>query len=130
MTRWYEQLSNDNEYWAENAKLDFAVSLERLMQKAGISKSELARKIKSSPAYITQILRGDSNLTIDSMVKLSRATGGNLHITISPQATSAEWGKLIEANHLWTESGEHAEAWIQRAQHSMSKRNGDIEIQA
>jgi transcriptional regulator with XRE-family HTH domain len=32
----------------------------------------------TSAAYISKVFRGDNNLTIESMVKLARATGGQL----------------------------------------------------
>lgn len=82
MSRWYEQLTDDDDYWAETVKIDFAVALSRVMQKIGMNKSKLAKTIGSSSAYITKVLRGDSNLTIESMVKLARATGGQVEITI------------------------------------------------
>lgn len=48
----------------------------------------MAKRIASSPAYISKVFRGDSNLTIESMVKLARATGGQLDIRIVDGATA------------------------------------------
>ena len=81
-TDWYRDLEQDDEYWAESTKIDFAVALEHLMRRIGINKTELSRKLKTSPAYITKVLRGDNNLTIESMTKLARAMGGRLRIEI------------------------------------------------
>lgn len=83
-------------YWVEKAKLDFAMNLETQRKFAGMNYSELAKKIKSSAAYITKIFRGDSNMTIESMVKLTRATGGRLNIEIVNESISTkQWGYLI-----------------------------------
>jgi transcriptional regulator with XRE-family HTH domain len=44
----------------------------------------LAEKIGSSPAYVTKILRGETNFTLDSMVKIATALGCELTIGLRP----------------------------------------------
>lgn len=86
----------DDTYWVEKAKLDFAMRLESQRKYAKLNNSDLAKRIKSSAAYITKIFRGDSNMTIESMVKLSRATGGRLNIEIVNESIGTrQWGHLI-----------------------------------
>lgn len=77
-----EEAKKSDSYWVESAKLDFAMSLEKQRRAEQISYAGIAKKIASSAAYITKVFRGDSNLTIESMVKLSRAVGGELDIRI------------------------------------------------
>lgn len=72
-----------NDFWAGIAKLEFSMSLNTIMVEKGISKSELARLIGKSPAYITKVLSGDANLTIETMVMLSRALGMKFSPTIA-----------------------------------------------
>lgn len=127
MSKWYEQLKHDDSYWAESVKIDFAVSLDRIMHRIGLSKAGLAHKIKSSPAYITKVLRGDTNLTIDSMVKLVRAANCDLHIAIIHQASSAEWIELIESNRQWLDAGDTARLWIEQTK---QKHHEQIEATA
>lgn len=69
-------------YWVEQLKLDFSISLEKRRKNAGLSYADLAKKIGTSPAYVSKIFRGDANFTIESMVKLSRATGGKVDLRI------------------------------------------------
>lgn len=69
-------------FWIEDAKLEFALALEQHRKKAGMTYKEIASKIATSAAYITKVFRGDSNLTIDSMVKLARSVGGRVEIKI------------------------------------------------
>lgn len=91
-----DEAKQDDTYWVEKAKLDFAVNLEAQRKFAGLNYSELAKRIKSSAAYITKIFRGDSNMTIESMVKLTRATGGRLNIEIVNESISTkQWSYLI-----------------------------------
>ena len=86
-------------YWVESAKLDFSIELEKKRKRAGHSYADVAEKIGSSAAYITKVFRGDANFTIESMVKLAKATGGKLDIKIidaNAKVDSSVWvGKLI-----------------------------------
>lgn len=75
-------------YWIERSKLDFSQELEKRRIKIGFSYADLAHKISTSPAYVSKIFRGDANLTIESMVKLSRATGGKVEIKIVDEVTA------------------------------------------
>ncbi|MDR2174922.1 MAG: helix-turn-helix transcriptional regulator [Synergistaceae bacterium] len=70
--RWTEAQKNP-EYWAELAKLDFAVELNSKMEEQKLSRTELAKKVSVSKAYISKILGGYANFTIESMSKLAFA---------------------------------------------------------
>jgi len=72
-----EQLTDS--FWAEEAKLDFAFSLEQQRRIAGMSYAAIAKKLGTSSAYVSKVFRGDVNLTIESMVKLVRATDGKIN---------------------------------------------------
>jgi len=69
--------------------LDFTEGLCKLMETNGISRSSLARRLGVSPAYITKVLRGNANFTVDSMARLVGAAGGEIHIQID-QKTNAQ----------------------------------------
>lgn len=70
-----KQAEQRDSYWVEKAKLDFAIELNERCRAAGISNAQLARKLNTSASYITKIFRGDTNFTIETMVKLARAAG-------------------------------------------------------
>jgi hypothetical protein len=77
-----EEAQKLDTYWVEKAKLDFAKALEQRRKYNQIQYSVIANKLSSSAAYISKVFRGDTNLTIESMVKLARATGGRIEINI------------------------------------------------
>ncbi len=77
---WYRQLADDEQSQIEAAKIDFAVDLARQMSREGLIKRDLAARLGTSAAYATKVLRGDANLTLESMVRLARAAGGTLHV--------------------------------------------------
>lgn len=83
-------------YWVESAKLDFAMKLEKQIRLAGLSYSTLAKKIGTSAAYISKVFRGDTNMTIETMVKLSRASGARLSIEIVSEFSGVKrWDNKI-----------------------------------
>lgn len=84
-------LKQTHSYKVEVAKLEFVRGISRLLKLKRISNAELAAKIDTSSAYITKALRGESNFTIDSMVKLASAVGANLHIHIADTTASVRW---------------------------------------
>lgn len=79
-----------DEFWMDSAKLDFALALEHERRCSGKSYSDVAISMKTSPAYISKIFRGDANLTIESMVKLARTFGCNLDIKMNAIAKKNE----------------------------------------
>lgn len=83
-------------YWVESAKLDFAMKLEKQIRLANLSYATLAKKIGTSAAYISKVFRGDTNMTIETMVKLTRASGAHLNIEIVSEAVAAQrWDNKI-----------------------------------
>ncbi|HBA82819.1 MAG TPA: hypothetical protein DCZ95_01875 [Verrucomicrobia bacterium] len=41
------------------------------MQERGVSRSDLARDLNVSPAYITKVLRGDENFSIQTLARIA-----------------------------------------------------------
>lgn len=85
-------------YWIEAAKLHFAVSLDRQRVAAGLTYKDVADKLGTSAAYISKVFRGDTNVTVESMVKLARATGGRLDIqVVDGAAEQFSWAGCFSA---------------------------------
>jgi len=101
---WYEELrkefDNDPEYWAEGLKLDFAEEVGRLMEEQNVSRAELARRLGTSPAYVTKILRWTANLTLTSMSKIALAFGSRVYLSLGPKSTrSGRHMTIVPATH-------------------------------
>ena len=69
-------------YWAEGLKLEFAEAVGRLMEEKNMTRAELARKLGTSPAYVTRILRWTANLTLVSMAKIALALDARVSLGI------------------------------------------------
>jgi DNA-binding transcriptional regulator YdaS (Cro superfamily) len=94
-----EEAMKSDSYWVEAAKIAFAMSLERQRVVAKMAYGVIARKLGTSAAYISKVFRGDTNMTIETMVKLARATGGELRIEVRP--TSVNWSHIanVQPSH-------------------------------
>lgn len=95
-----EKAKLNDTYWVEKAKLDYAIQLDKFRKFSEYSNKDLASKLGTSAAYISKIFRGESNLTIESMVKAARAANAELHINLVPnQIITNQWiGRIIELN--------------------------------
>ena len=82
-------------YWIEHAKHDFAFGLNLQLKRSGMANNDLAKKLGVKPPYISKVMRGDENLTISSMVKLIRATGGKLHLQVSDKQDGMRWFQVV-----------------------------------
>lgn len=76
-------------YQAEGASIRFTEELLARMKSCGLTRSALAEKIGSSPAYVTKILRGDTNFTLDSMVRIAQALECEIDFILRPLAPPA-----------------------------------------
>ncbi len=70
------QAEND-ERWME---LSFLIALEVLeyLKLEGVSQKELAQRMNCSPQYLSKVLKGKENLTLETICKLETATGVKL----------------------------------------------------
>jgi transcriptional regulator with XRE-family HTH domain len=92
LQRFLDESKKSDSYWVERAKLDFSTSLEKQRLFSKVTYADIAKKLGTSAAYISKVFRGDTNMTIETLVKLSRATGGELDIrVVESSAESQKW---------------------------------------
>lgn len=77
-----EEAKQREAYWIAEATHRFTEDLYKIMTEKGITKADLAEKIGTSRPYITKVMRGNANLTLSTMVKLTRAVGVKLTVTL------------------------------------------------
>lgn len=65
-------------YNHEGAVLYFTASMLARMKELGITRSDLAKKMGVSRAYISRVLQGTTNFTLESMVKIAIALKAEL----------------------------------------------------
>jgi len=87
----FGKVQESYEYWAELFKLEFIDDITALMEKQGISQKGLADKMGNSEAYISKVLNGYANLSINSISKIALALNAAPHIHVSPKEKIIEW---------------------------------------
>ena len=92
----YQEAEQAEEFWVAGAILELTEEVVRRMSEQGVSRSELARRLGTSPAYVTKLLRGNANLTLATMARLARALESELHCHLTP-ATRAGSGSRAQA---------------------------------
>lgn len=83
------------DYRLEKVLFDLAERMCEVMEKDKVSRTELARRMGVSPAYITKILNGNPNLTIKSLLKLSDALRQNVSIQFEPSSKVTQYAAAL-----------------------------------
>lgn len=79
----YESLHKKPEYYAELLKIEVTEAIYNLMEAKDINKAELARKMGCKPPYVTKLLRGTANITLDSLAKIAFTLGARLEMRLT-----------------------------------------------
>ncbi|MFZ5510783.1 MAG: helix-turn-helix domain-containing protein [Pseudomonadota bacterium] len=129
LRKYITEAKQRDSYWVEHAKLDFSFALERQRRRTGMSYKTLAEKLGTSPAYVSKVFRGDANFTIETMVKLTRAVGGQLHLHIAQPDITVRWFEAIQGGRIpqRQEQEQHGQAW---ARHMKEKPHGTVPVAA
>ena len=87
MTEW-EALSIEleNTIWRSKA-VSIAFTVLALLDQKGISKQELAAKMNVKPQYISRIVKGKANVTLETLVKIEQALGSTIIEVVDPTET-------------------------------------------
>jgi len=97
---WYqktlEEVRDTLEYELEGVLIELTEQIVRHMEREGINRSQLAKKLGVSSAYITKLLSGHPNMTLETVVKVARALKCEVylslesrHILFMPQVTES-----------------------------------------
>lgn len=68
----------------ERLLLEATENLCLVMEREGVTSRELARRLKVSPARVSQMLDGTRNLTLATLAEAFHALGRSLHVTYGP----------------------------------------------
>ena len=84
LAEWFDdlvgELEDDPSYWRDVAKDEVAALVCDVMSRHKLKKAELARRLDKSPSYVTKVLKGTNNFTLDSLVTLARALDCRLEV--------------------------------------------------
>ena len=66
-----QSVRKDVAYWQEDLLIKVADRLGAAMDDAGVTRSDLARKLGVSAPYVTKILRGHENMTLETLAAVA-----------------------------------------------------------
>lgn len=70
-----EEILRDKGYWIAKLQVELYDQLKEYLDNNGINQSQLAKKLGVSKGYISQIMNGDFNHRLSTLVELSLAIG-------------------------------------------------------
>ncbi len=92
-------------YWLELGKLEFTEEVLARMKQGGISKSQLAIRLQAKPAFVTRLVSGHNNFTLETMVRVARALDCEFRCHLQPAGTKACWMDVLNNEPQSTPSG-------------------------
>jgi len=79
------------DYWVTDSITEFAEDIWRLMEEQKVSRAELARRLGTSRAYVTKLLGGNANFTLQTMTKVAMALGAVVHVHVADKNVVTRW---------------------------------------
>jgi ribosome-binding protein aMBF1 (putative translation factor) len=86
--RWSKDADYKDAYDALGEEFDLARALIEARTAAGLSQSQLARRMKTSQSYIARIEGGKVRPSTEALERFAQATGTRLRITFEPAIAS------------------------------------------
>ena len=86
-------------YRVEKAIIGFTEQVIGRIESLDLSTTEFAAKLEASPAYVTKLLRGGTNFTLESMVKVSDAINCELEVKLVPKSGGESWVPVIDKKY-------------------------------
>ncbi|HVT17475.1 MAG TPA: helix-turn-helix transcriptional regulator [Thermoanaerobaculia bacterium] len=79
--------------WPSLALLEFTVGLARMMRarEKPMNQAQLARALKVSAPYISSVMAGNENLTVEQLSRLAAAVDCTIHIAVVKKDLRVRW---------------------------------------
>jgi transcriptional regulator with XRE-family HTH domain len=87
----------DPEYIVEGVLIAATERICELMERHGISRSELARRLGKSRAYVTRLLNGQPNMTLKTLTQIAVALGEGIDVFI-PSSVREQRARALAAH--------------------------------
>lgn len=92
----FAQAEQRLDYHVEGAKNEFTEQIVARMEEFGLSKSELAEKMGVKRSFVTRLLSGNNNFTLETMVRIARSLDCSLRSHLEPKGFEARWVNVMK----------------------------------
>src|SRR4030042_4320783 len=86
-----ERFGRERQMAEEGLILDVSQQLFEVMEKDGVTKAELAKRLDCSKAVVTKLRRGPSNMTLRKVAEVFHALGCVLKLKAVPNDEETDW---------------------------------------
>lgn len=87
----FREAESHSDFWEEETIISFTEDVCVAMERAEVSRAELARRLGTSQAYVTKILRGNANFTLRTMARIALALDSELRTYLAPRESRTHW---------------------------------------
>jgi len=103
----FKKAEQSPNYQLEHVRMAFVGEVTRMMDAQQVSRAELARRLDVSRAYITKLLNGNANITIDTMVRVAMALGAKVNLAMTEKDRRVQWFGCVDGgrNRLMQQKG-------------------------
>lgn len=91
-----QRAESTDAYQVDRLKVEISERIYNAMKQQNVTNAELARRLGKSRAYVTKLLRGTTNFTIESLVKIGRALSCEIEFELLTKAPKA---KALSTRH-------------------------------
>lgn len=107
----YDNMEASPKYQAEKLSVGFLSDVHQYMSEHGVSKAELARRAGCSPAYITKLFNGSTNISVETMAKLAVALNCQIHFHLACKDARVRWFDVHQSQRKshWADAGRFVE---------------------
>ena len=99
-SRWREdaQWRRDNEYWLKYSRY-ITLRVLRAMTEQAVTQVELAKRMGCTQQYVSNLLKGSSNMTLETIARLEKAL--NLDLVKSALSLVSGYDSRSSVNHMY-----------------------------
>lgn len=74
-TELLRKAEQSEQYWVSGAQIEFSLKIADIMQEDKLNQKQLAEILEVSPAYLSKLLAGKKNLTLNTMILYAQKLG-------------------------------------------------------
>jgi transcriptional regulator with XRE-family HTH domain len=127
----HADLARSESFRIELVKHEISEMIYRAIDNEGVSKAELAARLGTSRSYVTKMLQGTANFTLDSLYRIAEALNCEFRLDLIPKRDTSLWEKYRQA---FASASEHMPSRLRRPHFSRkavsrpSIRRGSVDV--
>lgn len=100
LTQWLDESPGNARTLAEESLIvDVAEEIWQALNQAGLSKTDLAKRLNVSKPRITKLLDGSANMTLRTLADIAFELGKKITITLSNKSAAGGWAQKTTIRH-------------------------------